>query len=257
MARMLGRAELVTLIRNQETPLQLIAQFVDKSEDGVKNVLAMVSQRLHQDLHGGVMKEKHQLNRQADQEPKRDGSGTMESKLCIITHDVMITYLKTQLLRSASLMRLIKTMPYKSFLVNLSCSRHETQLLTILMMTCKAIHVELGPLWKKNQTEELKLYVMLVCGRQLLIAAKNGDTETLKMLLYTPGSHSFINYHDEHGYTPLHEAVGCPRNNAITKQLIAARCNVDLQVRIEICQIRWICCQQHQKHKIQSNNKIS
>ena len=42
------------------------------------------------------------------------------------------------------------------------------------------------------------------------------------------GAHFFINYQDEHGSTPLH-AAAAKGLEAVTKQLIAARCNVDLQ----------------------------
>jgi hypothetical protein len=177
---------------------------------------------------------KHQKDCQAHQEPKeRDDSETQQSKICIVTHDVMITYLKQQLLRSENLTREIETMRYRKALSKLSSNTQETQLWTTLMMTCRVIHDELGVLWTKNKRDEHKLYMKLVFGTQLLNAARDGDAVTVTALLYMPGAHSFINYQDEHGFTPLHEATGGDEHGkghaAVTKLLISARCNVDLQ----------------------------
>jgi ankyrin repeat protein len=66
-------------------------------------------------------------------------------------------------------------------------------------------------------------------GRQLLDAAHDGDSATVRRLLSAPQAYSFINYQDEDGITPLHFAVQ-QEHAAVAKQLIAARCNVDLQV---------------------------
>ena len=66
-------------------------------------------------------------------------------------------------------------------------------------------------------------------GRQLLDAAHDGDSATVRTLLSTPHASSFINYQDEDGITTLHFAVQ-QEHAAVAKQLIAARCNVDLQV---------------------------
>jgi ankyrin repeat protein len=59
-------------------------------------------------------------------------------------------------------------------------------------------------------------------------AARHGDTVTVRTLLSTAGALSLINTQDASGATPLHIAI---RNGhaPITEQLIAARCNVDLQ----------------------------
>ena len=43
-----------------------------------------------------------------------------------------------------------------------------------------------------------------------------------------PDTRSFINYQDAQGFTPLHCAAELG-HDAVTKQLIAGRCNVDLQ----------------------------
>jgi hypothetical protein len=77
---------------------------------------------------------KHQKDCQAHQEPKeRDDSETQQSKICIVTHDVMITYFKQQLLRSENLTREIETMRYRKALSKLSSNTQETQLWTTLI----------------------------------------------------------------------------------------------------------------------------
>ena len=65
-------------------------------------------------------------------------------------------------------------------------------------------------------------------GQQLWEAARDGDAAKVSTLLSTQGAQSFINYQNANGYTPLHGAA-CNGRSAITKQLIVARCNVDLQ----------------------------
>ena len=65
-------------------------------------------------------------------------------------------------------------------------------------------------------------------GEQLRQAVRRGDAAKVSTLLSTQGAQSFINYQDEAGNTPLHYATGFG-HAAVTKQLIAARCNVHLQ----------------------------
>ena len=62
----------------------------------------------------------------------------------------------------------------------------------------------------------------------LINAARDGDTETVRTLLSSAEVQSFINYQDASGATPLHTAAR-EGHEAVTKQLIEARCNVDLQ----------------------------
>jgi hypothetical protein len=65
-------------------------------------------------------------------------------------------------------------------------------------------------------------------GQQLWEAARDGNAAKVGTLLSTKGAQSFINYQGEHRATPLHiSAYG--GHAAVTKQLIAAGCNVDLQ----------------------------
>ena len=65
-------------------------------------------------------------------------------------------------------------------------------------------------------------------GQQLCEAALIGDAAKVGSLLSTQGAQSFINYQGAHGGTPLHLAAD-KGHAAVTKQLIEARCNVDLQ----------------------------
>jgi hypothetical protein len=65
-------------------------------------------------------------------------------------------------------------------------------------------------------------------GQQLCDAARDGDAAKVSTLLAVHGAQFFINYQDEHGSTPLHIAAA-KGLEAVTKQLITARCNVDLQ----------------------------
>ena len=65
-------------------------------------------------------------------------------------------------------------------------------------------------------------------GQQLWEAARDGDAAKVSTLLSTQGAQSFINYQGAHGYTPLHLAAD-QGHEAVTKQLLAARCNVDLK----------------------------
>jgi hypothetical protein len=59
-------------------------------------------------------------------------------------------------------------------------------------------------------------------GQQLWEAARDGDAAKVSTLLSTQGAQSFINYQDADGCTGKGHA-------AVSKQLLAARCNVDLQ----------------------------
>ena len=64
----------------------------------------------------------------------------------------------------------------------------------------------------------------------LVEAACQGDAVKVRTLLATPGSQSFINYHDADW--PIPPPIYCAAANghaSVAKQLIAARCNVDLQ----------------------------
>jgi hypothetical protein len=67
-------------------------------------------------------------------------------------------------------------------------------------------------------------------GQQLCEAALHGDAAKVSALLSRQDAQSFINHQDEDGLTPLHFA-GQQGHEAVTKQLIAARCNVDIQDR--------------------------
>jgi ankyrin repeat protein len=65
-------------------------------------------------------------------------------------------------------------------------------------------------------------------GQQLCEAARDGDAAKVSTLLSTEGALSFINYQDVDGGTPL--SIAADKGHAsVTKQLIEARCNVDLQ----------------------------
>ncbi len=65
-------------------------------------------------------------------------------------------------------------------------------------------------------------------GQQLWNAAGDGDAAKVSVLLSTQGAQSFINYQDVLGCTPLRVAAK-EGHAAVTEQLIAARCSVDLQ----------------------------
>jgi ankyrin repeat protein len=65
-------------------------------------------------------------------------------------------------------------------------------------------------------------------GQQLLEAARDGDAAKVRTLLSTQGAQSFFNYQDAHGATPLFFAAA-NGHEAVTKQLIYARCSVDHQ----------------------------
>ncbi len=67
-------------------------------------------------------------------------------------------------------------------------------------------------------------------GQQLRQAAHDGDAAKVSTLLSTQGAQSFINYQDALGATPLHFAAQ-NGHQAVTNQLLAARCNVDLQAK--------------------------
>ena len=63
---------------------------------------------------------------------------------------------------------------------------------------------------------------------QLCEAARDGDAAKVGTLLSTQGAQSVITYQDANGNTPLHFAA-LHGHEAVTKQLIAARCIVDLE----------------------------
>ena len=63
----------------------------------------------------------------------------------------------------------------------------------------------------------------------LVLAAHDGDTVAVRALLSSAGAQSFINYKEEtSGATPLYCAAR-KGHAAVTEQLIAARCNVDIE----------------------------
>jgi len=67
---------------------------------------------------------------------------------------------------------------------------------------------------------------------QLLEAAREGHAAKVSTLLSTQGAQSFINYQDaDGGFTALHYSAG-NGHEAVTEQLIAARCDVILQSEV-------------------------
>ena len=68
-------------------------------------------------------------------------------------------------------------------------------------------------------------------GKQLCEAVRNDNAAKVSMLLCTHIAQSFfINYQDAHGATPLYIAAA-QGHASVTKQLLAAHCNVDLQLK--------------------------
>jgi ankyrin repeat protein len=65
-------------------------------------------------------------------------------------------------------------------------------------------------------------------GREFLLAARDGDTATIRTLLSTAGAQSLINYQDANGATPVFCAAE-NRHASVTEQLIGARCDTDAQ----------------------------
>ena len=61
----------------------------------------------------------------------------------------------------------------------------------------------------------------------LIVAAEGNDTAKVRTLLSKQGVESFINYPDGNGATPLLVAAW-HGHASVTKQLIEARCNIDL-----------------------------
>ena len=59
-------------------------------------------------------------------------------------------------------------------------------------------------------------------------AARKGDTVTVRTLLSTSATASFINFQDEKGGTPLH-TVTHHGHASVTEELLASHCNVDIQ----------------------------
>ena len=70
-------------------------------------------------------------------------------------------------------------------------------------------------------------------GMNLVQAAHDGDTVAVRTLLSSAGAQSFINYMEEtSGAFMWATPLSCAARNghaAVTEQLIAARCNVDLE----------------------------
>jgi ankyrin repeat protein len=70
----------------------------------------------------------------------------------------------------------------------------------------------------------------MMTGQQLWQAALHGDAAAVSTLLSTRGAKSFINYQGTAWFTPLLLAAQ-NGHETVTKQLIAARCDVHLQTR--------------------------
>ena len=72
------------------------------------------------------------------------------------------------------------------------------------------------------ETEAAPAFFLVVC---------DGDTVTVGKMLSAAGAQFLINYQDSlDGWTPLHIAA-FHGQVAVTTQLLAARCNVDLQTK--------------------------
>ena len=78
-----------------------------------------------------------------------------------------------------------------------------------------------------------------VADPAFFLAVRDGDTVTVSKMLSTAGAQSLINYQHALGDTPLLTALGATPLLAaaanghvdVTKQLLEARCNVDLQMQ--------------------------
>jgi len=72
-------------------------------------------------------------------------------------------------------------------------------------------------------------------GTQLFNAAADGNSTKIRTLLSrdTPGVQPFINYQNSNGFTPLHKAAD-KGHTFVTEQLLAGRCNIDLQTRASV-----------------------
>ena len=82
-------------------------------------------------------------------------------------------------------------------------------------------------------------------GQQLWEAARDGHAAKVSTLLSTQGAQSFINYQGANGTTPLL----CAAQNghaSVTKQLIEARCNIDLKAKEGVTPL---ICAVHKGHK--------
>jgi ankyrin repeat protein len=84
-----------------------------------------------------------------------------------------------------------------------------------------------------------------MAGQQLWNAAHHGDAAKVGTLLSTQGAQSFMDYQEALGITPLHMAAG-QGHVAVSKQLIAARCNVNLQTEQGITSIHASASQGHE-----------
>ena len=62
---------------------------------------------------------------------------------------------------------------------------------------------------------------------EFFLAARDGDTVSVNKMLSTAGAQSLINYKNALGTTALMFAAG-KGHECVTKQLLEARCNVDL-----------------------------
>jgi ankyrin repeat protein len=75
---------------------------------------------------------------------------------------------------------------------------------------------------------DLRIISLGMQGKLLYCAARHGDTAVVTTLLCSAHVQSFINTQDKDGCTPLY-AAAANRHEEVTKKLIDARCNVDLQ----------------------------
>ena len=75
-----------------------------------------------------------------------------------------------------------------------------------------------------------------MAGQQLCKAARDGDAAKVSTLLSTQGAQFFFNYQDALGATPIFIAA-LHGHGSVTKQLIEACCNMDLQAVKQRCKL--------------------